>query len=77
MSLTATQTNSRELAFRESDGLAVALFWCPNDDAVTISVADDCTGDRFEIPVAPEHALDAFYHPFAYAGPQASRVVCV
>jgi hypothetical protein len=77
MSATATEANTRELAFRESDGLAVALLWRPHDDGVTISVADDCTGDRFEIAVDPARALDAFYHPFAYAGLEPARVVCV
>jgi hypothetical protein len=24
-------------------------------------------GDRFQLAVAPQRALDAFYHPFAYA----------
>ena len=24
-------------------------------------------GDRFEVAVPPDRALDAFYHPFAYA----------
>ena len=77
MSATTTQRNTRELAFRESDGLAVALLWHPHDDAVTISVVDDCTGDRFEIAVDRGRALDAFYHPFAYAGPEAPRLACV
>jgi len=36
-------------------------------DAVTVSVEDACAGDRFQLAVAPDRALDAFYHPFAYA----------
>jgi hypothetical protein len=32
-----------------------------------VAVADAHTGDRFEIAVDRERALDAFYHPFAYA----------
>jgi len=36
-------------------------------DAVTVSVEDACAGDRFQLAVASECALDAFYHPFAYA----------
>jgi hypothetical protein len=32
-----------------------------------VSVEDTRIGDRFQIAVAPDHALDAFYHPFAYA----------
>jgi hypothetical protein len=58
---------SKELAARQRDGLRVVLRWHPREDAVTVSVADARTGDRFEIAVEREHALDAFYHPYAYA----------
>jgi hypothetical protein len=57
----------RELAARVNDGIHVLLLWHPADDAVTVSVADDRTGERFEMPVARDRALDAFYHPFAYS----------
>jgi hypothetical protein len=57
----------RELAARESDGLHVFLLWHPREDAVTVSVEDAYAGDRFQLAVAPDRALDAFYHPFAYA----------
>ncbi len=67
MNADAVRENTRELAARHDDGLAVILLWYPREDAVTISVADDRTGDRFEIAVDRERALDAFYHPFAYA----------
>ena len=59
--------HTRELAARESDGIYVLLLWNPRADAVTVSVEDDRHGDRFELAVAPDQALDAFYHPFAYA----------
>jgi hypothetical protein len=58
---------SKELAARQRDGLSVVLHWYPHEDAVTVSVADERTGDRFEIAVERESALDAFYHPYAYA----------
>jgi hypothetical protein len=32
-----------------------------------VSVEDARVGGRFQIAVAPERALDAFNHPFAYA----------
>ena len=57
----------RELAARVNDGIHVVLLWHPADDAVRVSVADDRTGECFELPVAPDRALDAFHHPFAYA----------
>jgi hypothetical protein len=60
-------TTPRELAIRESDGLRVLLLWHPREDAVTVSVEDARVGCSFELAVARERALDAFYHPFAYA----------
>ncbi len=56
-----------ELAARESDGIHVLLLWHPEEDAVTVSVEDARAGESFRIRVAPGRALDAFYHPFAYA----------
>ena len=62
-----TNRRVRELASRQSDGLAVVLLWHPGSDSVTLSVADSRTGARFELVVDHARALDAFYHPFAYA----------
>jgi hypothetical protein len=67
MNATTDRKQSRELASRESDGLSVRLVWHPHDDAVTVSVNDSRTGDRFQLAVDRKRALDAFYHPFAYA----------
>ena len=67
MSATTDREPARELASRESDGLAVVLLWHPRQDAVTVSVADSRTGVRVELLVDRERALDAFYHPFVYA----------
>ena len=58
---------TRELAVRDNDGVHVLLLWHPDENAVTVSVEDARIGDRFQIAVAPDRALDAFYHPFAYA----------
>ena len=58
---------TRELAARESDGIHVLLLWHPRENAVTVSVEDARVGDCFQLAVAPERALDAFHHPFAYA----------
>ena len=58
---------TRELAARETDGIHVLLLWHPDENAVSVSVEDARLGDRFQIAVAPERALDAFYHPYAYA----------
>ena len=59
--------NSRELAARESDGINVLLLWHPRENSLTVEVEDARLGDGFHFAVAPERALDAFYHPFAYA----------
>jgi hypothetical protein len=65
--MSAPTLQTRELAARESDGIQVLLLWHPNDNALTVSVEDARFGDRFQLAVAPDRALDAFYHPFAYA----------
>jgi hypothetical protein len=65
--MSTTFMESRELAARESDGIHVVLLWNPHDDALTVSVEDERAGDRFQLAVAPDRALDVFYHPFAYA----------
>jgi hypothetical protein len=57
----------KELARRERDGLVVSLFWSRTADRVTLVVADQKLDEEFHINVAGAHALDAFYHPFAYA----------
>jgi hypothetical protein len=62
----ATQ-QARELAARDSDGIHVRLLWHPRENAVTVSVEDARLGDRFQLAVASGRALDAFYHPYAYA----------
>jgi len=60
-------SETRELAARDSNGIHVLLLWHPGEHALTVSVEDVRVGDRFQLAVAPERALDAFYHPFAYA----------
>ena len=60
-------TDARELASRDSDGVHVRLLWHPAANAVSVAVEDERLGNRFQIAVAPDSALDAFYHPFAYA----------
>jgi len=56
-----------ELDRREGDGIAVSLLWRKDNNVVSVAVSDDRTGDEFELVVAPDCALDAFAHPFAYA----------
>ena len=58
---------ARELAARSSDGFHVRLLWEPGENAITVLVEDARFGDCLQIAVAPDRALDAFHHPFAYA----------
>jgi hypothetical protein len=60
-------SQARELAVRESDGIQVLLLWHPEDNGFSVTVEDERVGDRVQFAVAPDRALDAFYHPFAYA----------
>ena len=64
-SITGAESTSRELASRDGD--CVHVLWHPQDDAVTISIEDTRAGQRFEFAVDGDRALNAFYHPFAYA----------
>jgi hypothetical protein len=45
-------------------------LWCPatgqNDEAIVACVGDNRDGAYFEIAAEPYHALDVYYHPFAY-----------
>jgi hypothetical protein len=58
---------ARELAQRLSGTVEVLLLWHPESNRVELSVSDLATGTAFEIDVPPANAMDAFYHPYAYA----------
>jgi len=64
---TTTNHTTRELDHRLTDGLDVKLLWNSLTDRVSVAVMDERTGEFFELDVAPEHALAAFYHPYGYA----------
>jgi hypothetical protein len=57
----------RELAQRLSGKDEVLLLWHPEIDQVELSVRDVATGAGFHLELAPGNAIDAFYHPYAYA----------
>ena len=65
--MTPATPQTRELASRDNDGVHVLLLWHPRENTVTVSVEDARVGECFQLAVAPERALDAFYPPFAYA----------
>jgi len=57
-----------ELAHRALDGIEVLLLWDRNDGRLRVVVDDVRSGDSFEFAASDgKQALDAFYHPFAYA----------
>jgi hypothetical protein len=65
-----TQTErqeGKELACRESDGIAVSLRWDPDTGDVSVLVDDSRLGESFVVRAKPEQALQVFHHPYAYA----------
>jgi hypothetical protein len=77
MKLEFTETNqpSRELAQRLSGADEVLLLWHPAIDRVELSVRDLVSGAGFRVEVAPAHAIDAFYHPYAYTAGRETTIV--
>jgi len=57
----------KELDFRTSDGLEVALLWQADDERLIVEVVDTKLGDAFRLEIAASEARDAFQHPYAYA----------
>jgi hypothetical protein len=62
-----TQKPPTELAHRRNGGMQVTLFWHSESDELVLSVADSASGDAFALEVDSSTAVDAFYHPYAYA----------
>jgi YD repeat-containing protein len=56
----------RELAHRTGGGIEITLYWNADDQSTSVEVFDAATGQTLRFAVSPEHALDAFYHPFAH-----------
>jgi hypothetical protein len=65
--MTTTAIQRRELAQRTNHGIEVALFWSESNNRVTIEITDTRLEELIEFEVAGADALDAFYHPYAYA----------
>src|SRR6266487_2653517 len=70
--LASRESDWRELAGRENEGLEISLLWSKNAGRVKVAVADARLDEQFEFDVAGADALAAFYHPSAFA---ADRVV--
>ena len=56
-----------DLAHRKGDGIDVTLWWSPEDNSVAVEVLHFASESTFEVAVDRARALEAFYHPFAYA----------
>jgi hypothetical protein len=69
MSRTAVSAaTGNELARRAAAGLEISLLWHERDDRLEVVVYDANTGVAFTLSAGNgKEALDAFYHPFAYA----------
>jgi hypothetical protein len=69
------ETPRTELAFRESNGITVRLFWSRSTNLVTVAVDDAANDEYFELVLAEnERALDVFHHPFAHAAARGLEV---
>ena len=62
----ASGAPARELAQRRSGEVDVLLLWHPESDRIELCVLDLATAVSVHIDVAPDKALDAFDHPYAY-----------
>lgn len=70
-------SDARELDARSADGIDVRLLWHPSTDRVSVYLRDDRTGEAFVVAVDGTEALDAFWHPFAYASAAPRRSTLV
>ena len=73
--MTPVTLQTRELAARENDGIDVLPLSHSRRDAVTVSADHERGGHRFDLAVARDRALEAFYHPFAYAAATSNGVL--
>lgn len=62
-----TRRTTRELAQRMSGSDEILLLWHSESDHVEIHIRDVATGVGFRLEVPAASAIDAFYHPYAYA----------
>jgi hypothetical protein len=66
-----------DLAHRKGDGIDVTLWWSPEDDSVAVEVLHFASESSFELAVDRARALEAFYHPFAYAAHKSPELLDV
>ena len=56
----------RELAHRVVSGVEVTLYWDAADNSTSIELRHVASETRLHFAVAPDEALDAFYHPLVH-----------
>ena len=66
-----------DLPNRRGDGIDVTLWWTPADDSVSVEVLHLASDSSFELSVDRARALDAYYHPFAYAARRSPELLDV
>jgi hypothetical protein len=71
MTVAIDQSGLRELDQRRGDGFEVTLLWSVRTGAIFVCVEDEGAGTGFHFAVDGTLALDAFRHPYAYAGDSA------
>ena len=68
MTSATTPTGTRELDYRNADGVEVALLWHTSGDFLSVVVSDARIGETFELVLDDrDNAMDVFNHPYAYA----------
>jgi len=66
----AMESHENCMAYRNTDGIEVALIWNPDnrEDEFEVRVVDHRRGDEFTLTLETgKQALHAFYHPFSTA----------
>jgi hypothetical protein len=63
----AVKASLTELDRRDAGVKQVRLLWDRWTGEITVVVTDRDRGQTLEVPVAPNDALRAFKHPYAYA----------
>jgi hypothetical protein len=61
-------SSNRELSRRSNGGIEVVLLWRETTGELTVCVSDQRDGIYFELNPPSDLALDAYHHPYSYAG---------
>ena len=77
---TTTRKHIRELAERTLNGTLMRLVWLQGTRELWVEIREPEFDVTIVIPAEPEHALEAFHHPYAYAAahnalPQATETL--